>query len=96
MTAHPNDRHEPAIRGRMMQGVFPKRQGKDTTPLDPDPDLLLENPLTVELRGLLRDVVVAADRMRDDWAESDKAVRRRLWANLHTAVEAAYEAVYPL
>lgn len=49
-----------------------------------------------ELRALLRDVVVHADRLRDGWAEGDEAVRKRLWANLHTAAEAAYEQVYPL
>ncbi len=36
---------------------------------------------------LLEEVVIryvrAAGRMRDDWAESDEAVRKRLWQDLH-------------
>jgi hypothetical protein len=44
----------------------------------------------------LRDLTVAADRMRDDWAESDDAGKRRLWSNLHTAAESVYDVVYPL
>jgi hypothetical protein len=48
------------------------------------------------IKGLLRDVVLAADRMRDRWAEGDEAVKRELWTNLHTAAEAAYDDVYPL
>lgn len=48
------------------------------------------------LRRLLTDVVVAADRMRDDWAEADDAVKKSLWTKLHTAAEAAYDEVYPL
>jgi len=49
-----------------------------------------------ELRRLLTDVVVAAGRMTDRWAESDDAVRLTLWRNLHTAAEAAHDEVYPL
>lgn len=48
------------------------------------------------LQVLLRDVVVAAGRMRDDWAEADDAVKKRLWSNLHTAADAAEDDVYPL
>lgn len=48
------------------------------------------------LATLLRDVVVAADRMRDNWAEADEGVRRQLWADLHAASERAYDEVYPL
>lgn len=54
------------------------------------------NDETNELRALLTDIVVEADRMRDDWSESDKVNRDRLWRNLHTAAEAAYGHVYPL
>jgi hypothetical protein len=49
-----------------------------------------------ELHRLLTDVVVAADRMRDHWAEGDDAVKKSLWTKLHTAAEAAYDEVYPL
>lgn len=45
---------------------------------------------------LLRDVVVAADRMRDDWAESDQPRKNELWAALHNAAHRAEGAVYPL
>ena len=48
------------------------------------------------LRRLLADVVVAADRMRDDGADADDAVKKSLWTKLHTAAEAAYGEVYPL
>lgn len=48
------------------------------------------------LRTLLTGVVVAAGRMRDDWAESDEAVRKSLWTALHTAADAAEQDVYPL
>lgn len=48
------------------------------------------------LRALLTDLVVAADRLRDDWAESDAAVRRRLWKALHAASDQASDEVYPL
>lgn len=48
------------------------------------------------LRVLLRNVVIAADRMRDHWAEGDDAVKKSLWVNLHTAAESAYDEVYPL
>lgn len=48
------------------------------------------------LRELLRNVVVAADRMRDQWAEGDEGVRQQLWRNLHEAAGAAEEVVYPL
>ncbi len=51
---------------------------------------------TRRLHSLLRDVVIAADRMRDDWGEGDDAVKKRLWSNLHTAAEAAHDEVYPL
>lgn len=45
---------------------------------------------------LLTALVIAANRMRDDWAEGDDDVKRTLWRNLHTAAEAAHELVYPL
>lgn len=48
------------------------------------------------LATLLRDVVVAADRMRDDWAEADEGVRKQLWTDLHAASERAQDEVYPL
>lgn len=41
-------------------------------------------------------LVVAADRMRDRWAEADDAVRRELWQGLHTAAQLAGEHIYPL
>jgi hypothetical protein len=48
------------------------------------------------LRRLLTDVVVAADRMRNDWAEGDDAVKGSLWRKLHSAAMAAETEVYPL
>jgi hypothetical protein len=48
------------------------------------------------LRTLLADVVVNANRMRDNWAESDEAVRKQLWRGLHIAAERAEDEVYPL
>lgn len=45
---------------------------------------------------LLRDMVIAANRMRDGWAEGDAQVKQRLWQNLHAAAEAAEDRVYPL
>lgn len=59
-------------------------------------DRALASRRETRLRALLRDVVVAADRMRDNWAEGDDAVRVDLWRNLHAAAEAAGEEVYPL
>lgn len=50
----------------------------------------------VKLKALLTGVVVAADRMRDDWAEGDKVRKNELWRALHNAAEAAYDEVYPL
>lgn len=51
-----------------------------------------------EKRQAVVDLVVAANRMRDDWAESDSDVKSFLWFNLHTAADVAAEAfeVYPL
>lgn len=49
-----------------------------------------------DIMGLLRDLVIAADRMADRWAESDKAVRNQLWRDLHRAATAAHPLVYPL
>jgi hypothetical protein len=50
------------------------------------------------LRTCLTTLVVAAGRLRDGWAESDKGVRASLWLALHTAADAADKAhgVYPL
>jgi hypothetical protein len=43
-------------------------------------------------------LVVAADRMRDHWAEGDGAVRASLWHDLCNATDHAAEVfeVYPL
>lgn len=51
-----------------------------------------------ELRRLLRNIVVAADRMRDDWAEAedDPLRRQELWCALHNAADDASDEVYPL
>lgn len=48
------------------------------------------------LKNLLTGVVVAAGRMRDDWAEGDDARKKELWQALHTAADAAEDEVYPL
>lgn len=49
-----------------------------------------------DLKGLLTAVVVAADRMRDGWAEGDDERKRELWKALHTAADAAGDVVYPV
>jgi hypothetical protein len=51
---------------------------------------------TRRLRAHLRDVVAAANRMRDGWAEGDDAYKNQLWRNLHAAADAASDEVYPL
>jgi hypothetical protein len=40
-----------------------------------------------------RDLMVAADRMRDRWAEADDAVKRDLWRNLHARADDLREAL---
>ena len=50
----------------------------------------------IRLRGLLRNVVVAADRMRDNWSESDRPGKQLLWVDLHSAASSAEDDVYPL
>jgi hypothetical protein len=41
----------------------------------------------------VRDLILAADRLRDRWAEGDKAVKQQLWRTLHTAADNAREAL---
>jgi hypothetical protein len=41
----------------------------------------------------VRDLLVAADRIRDQWADSDDAVKRRLWIDLHTKADAVRETL---
>jgi hypothetical protein len=41
----------------------------------------------------VRELLVAADRMRDRWAEGDDAVRQRLWRELHTRADELREAL---
>jgi hypothetical protein len=40
-----------------------------------------------------RDLLVAADRMRDRWAEGDEATRTDLWRNLHTSADVLRDAL---
>lgn len=40
-----------------------------------------------------RDLIVAADRMRDRWSEADDAVRTELWRNLHSEADNLREAL---
>lgn len=48
-----------------------------------------------ELRDALENLVRAADRMRDRWAECDEATRNRdLWRPLHDAADRGGEALY--
>lgn len=49
-------------------------------------------------RLMITRLVVAVDRMRDQWAESDKDVQTALWQTLHTAADIVAEHfhVYPL
>lgn len=51
-----------------------------------------------EKRHALTRLIVAADQMRDNWAESDEAVKAQLWRDLHEASERCAELhdVYPL
>jgi hypothetical protein len=46
----------------------------------------------------VRDLVIAVDRLGDNWAEADDAVRRSLWQAMHTANQrvAEFYKVYPL
>ena len=48
------------------------------------------------LLTLLTNVTVAADRLIQQWAESDDDVKHALWKSLGSAVQAAEETVYPL
>lgn len=34
-----------------------------------------------------RDLLIAADRMRDRWAEADDVAKKRLWQDLHTKAD---------
>lgn len=54
--------------------------------------------MTSAERELLTRLVVAVDRMRDDWAESDKDVQQGLWKAVHTINEIVAEVfdIYPL
>lgn len=49
-------------------------------------------------RTLLIRLVVAVDRMRDPWAESDKATQNALWTQVHVTSEIVAETfgIYPL
>jgi len=40
-----------------------------------------------------RDLLAAADRMRDRWAEGDDQVKRQLWQALHTRADEFRETV---
>jgi hypothetical protein len=73
------------------------------TPQDPPhPPLVIAETVrdwpayAVHLRGLLSDVVVAADRLLDDYNEADKDWRRKLRQDLYEATTAAADEVYPL
>jgi hypothetical protein len=43
--------------------------------------------LTTRRFRAARDLLVAADRMRDHWAEADGEVRTRLWRDLQTRAD---------
>lgn len=43
--------------------------------------------------GAVRGLLVAADRIRDRWADGDAAVKRQLWADLHTRADELREAL---
>lgn len=47
---------------------------------------------------LLTRLVVAVDRMRDQWAAADKATRNALWTQVHATCDIVAEAfgIYPL
>ncbi len=48
-----------------------------------------------QLRAALEDIVCAADRMRDRWAEADQETRTRdLWRPLHDAADRGGEVLY--
>jgi hypothetical protein len=40
-----------------------------------------------------RDLLVAADRMRDRWAEGDDSVKGQLWTDLHTKADELRETL---
>jgi hypothetical protein len=50
------------------------------------------------LRLSLTNLVVAAGRMADGWAEADDLVKKQLWRDLHSAAERAdtRHGIYPL
>lgn len=41
----------------------------------------------------VRDLLVAADRLRDRWAEGDQAVKQQLWQALHTRADELREVL---
>ncbi|HEY5989210.1 MAG TPA: hypothetical protein VIV12_22945 [Streptosporangiaceae bacterium] len=43
--------------------------------------------LTTRRFRAARDLMVAADRMRDRWAEGDEQVKQQLWRDLHTRAD---------
>jgi hypothetical protein len=49
--------------------------------------------LTTRRFRATRDLLVAADRMRDNWADGDDAVRRDIWRSLHTKADDLRDAL---
>lgn len=48
------------------------------------------------MQQLLTNLTVAADRLMENWSESDADSRHRLWVDLGNAAREAGEEVYPL
>ncbi len=49
--------------------------------------------LTTHRFRAARDLLVAADRMRDQWAEGDDTVKQQLWRDLHTKADELREVL---
>ena len=49
--------------------------------------------LTTRRFRAARDLMLAADRMRDRWADGDEQVRTALWQQLHTKADALRDAL---
>jgi hypothetical protein len=56
-----------------------------------------EREAVIEAAEIVRPLIIACDRMLDNWAEGDEAVRGDLWRNLHTAAAVVAEElnIYP-
>ena len=56
----------------------------------------IDNAEPEQVGSSVRELVLACDRMRDNWAESSPEVQQRLWRNVHSASAKLHDRVYPL